>query len=89
MINIKQRRDGEVQLTMSAEELRYIMDALFKDTLDIGVWLKEYSSLSSQSQADLIDAAEDMKKEHKILTAMYNDLMTGLVINHIDIGKWR
>lgn len=89
MINIKQRDDGKVQLTMSADELRYIMDAIFKDSLNVSVWLKEYSSLSPQSQCDLIDAAEDMKEEHKILTAIYNDLMTGLVINHIDIGKWR
>lgn len=87
MINIKQHRNGDVQLTMSPEELRCIIDAVFSDALNIGVWLKEYSSLSSQSQRDLVTQAEDMMKEHKELMAIYNDLMTGLAINHIDVGR--
>lgn len=87
MINIKQRYDGEVQLTMSSEELCYIIDSVFQDALNISVWLKKFSSLGTQGQRDLAADAEEMKTDHKRLMAIYNELMTSVAINHIDVGR--
>lgn len=87
MINIKQRYDGDVQLTMSSEELCYIIDSVFQDALNISVWLKKYSSLGAQGQRDLASVAEEMMTDHKRLMAIYNELMTSVAINHIDIGR--
>lgn len=87
MINIEQRYDGEVQLTMSSEELCCIIDSVFSDALNISVWLKKYSNLGTQGRFDLASEAEEMMSDHKRLMAIYNELMTSVAINHIDLDR--
>lgn len=87
MINIKQRRNGEVQLTMSPEELHYIIDAVFQDAWLKDYSVKEYSALGSQVQRDYASEVEELMTDHKRLMAIYNDLVTSVDINHINLGR--
>lgn len=87
MINIKQRRNGEVQLTMSPEELRCIIDAVFQDAWLKDYSVKEYSALGSQVQRDYASEVEELMTDHKRLMAIYNELVSSVDINHINLGR--
>ena len=87
MINIKQRRNREVQLTMSPEELRYIIDAVFQNAWLKDYSVKEYSALGSQVQRDYASEVEELMTDHNRLMAIYNELTSSVDINHINLGR--
>lgn len=87
MINIKQHRNGDVQLTMSPEELRCIIDAVFQDAWLKDYSVKEYSALGSQVQRDYDSEIEELMTDHNRLMAIYNALTSSVDINHINLGR--